>query len=271
MTVLQRQLGRRLRQLREATRKTDHDVEQSGLVSRAKLRRIETGHQPLKPDDVRSLCLLYGADAATTNLLARWAQTCKQPGWWEDFDRATSATDRLYAGLEPIADHLYIYELGQVPELLQTPGYTRSLYLAVKPDATQAAVLDHLTHQQERQAVLTERTPPMRLNAVLNENALTRPVGDPDVMREQIRHLSALTDRVHIDIRYLPWTAGAHPAMSAGGFTILEFTDPDDPDIVYAETLTGARYCELPAELDEYRRIFTDTYALSVPINDYRL
>ncbi|WP_373320489.1 Scr1 family TA system antitoxin-like transcriptional regulator [Virgisporangium aurantiacum] len=59
--------------------------------------------------------------------------------------------------------------------------------------------------------------------------------------------------------------------MAAGGFTILDFHDPDDPDIVYAETLTGARYGELPAELTEYRRIFTSTYALSVPISDYRL
>lgn len=270
MTVLQRQLGRRLRQLRQAARKTEEDVAQSGLVFRAKLRRIETGQQPVETDDVRGLCLLYGAAPVTTDLLTRWAETSKQPGWWEDFHQSLSLSDRLYAGLEPTADHLYNYELGGVPELLQTPGYARALYVAVKPDLTGAAVRDHLKHQHERQAMLTERTPPLRLTAVLNENALTRPVGDPDIMREQIQLLCTLTNRVHIDIRYLPWRVGAHPAISAGGFTIMDFTNPDDPDIVYAETLTGARYCERPAELAEYRRIFASTYALSVPISDYR-
>ena len=271
MTVLQRQLGRRLRQLREAARKTEDDVAQSGLVFRAKLRRIEIGQQPVKPDDVRELCLLYGADSATTDLLTRWAETRKRPGWWEDFDEHMSTPDSLYAGLEAIADHLYIYQLEQVPDLLQASDYTRALYLAIHPDTTQPAARDHLKYLQERQARLTERTPPMHLTAILNENALTRPVGAPDVMRQQIRLLCALADRVHIDIRYLPWQVGAHPTMFAGSFTILDFRDPDDPDIVHAGTLTGARYCERPDELVEYRRIFTGTYALSVPISDYRL
>ncbi len=64
-------------------------------------------------------------------------------------------------------------------------------------------------------------------------------------------------------------SSAASHARSTG--SNLDFTDPDDPNAVYAETLTGARYCELPAELAEYRRIFTSTYALSVPISDYRL
>jgi hypothetical protein len=112
--------------------------------------------------------------------------------------------------------------------------------------------------------------PPVPVTAVLNEEALTRGIGDPDAMREQIGLLPELANQVHVDIRYLPWRVGAHPAMSAGGFTILDFVDPEDPDVVYAETHTGARYLELPAELDTYRRIFAGIYAISVPISEYR-
>jgi hypothetical protein len=270
VTVLRRQLARRLRRLRDAARKTTADVEESGLASRVKLWRLETGQLSVKVGDVRGLCWLYRADAATTDMLAEWALASRRQGWWEDFDEPMSARDGLYAGLEATAHHLYVYELGRVPDLLQTADYTRAQYLAVKPTAAETAVRDYVKRCQERQAALTHRDPPMRLTAVLNESALNRYVGGPDVMGEQIRLLRELADHVHVDIRYLPWRAGAHPAIHAGGFTILDFTDPDDPDVVYVRTHTGARYLELPTELAEYRRIFTSIYAMSVPISDYR-
>jgi hypothetical protein len=270
VTVLQRELGRRLRRLRDAARKTAPDVDDAGLASKAKLWRIETGQLSAKVGDVRGLCWLYGADTAMTDMLADWASASRRQGWWEDFDEPMSIRDGLYSGLEATAHHLYVYEPGPVPELLQTSDHAQAQYLAVRPEATESAVRDYVKRCQERQAALTQRDPSMRVTAVLNESALTRHIGGPDVMREQIRLLTELADHVHIDIRYLPWPAGAHPAIHAGGFTILDFTDPDDPDVVYVPTHTGARYLELPAELAEYRRIFTGVYAMSVPISDYR-
>src|SRR6266511_2976052 len=47
-TVVRRQLGRRLRRLREAAGKTERDLEEANLVSRAKLWRIESGRTPVK-------------------------------------------------------------------------------------------------------------------------------------------------------------------------------------------------------------------------------
>src|SRR6266511_2977723 len=52
-TVVRRQLGRRLRRLREAAGKTERDLEEANLVSRAKLWRIESGRTPVKVPDVR--------------------------------------------------------------------------------------------------------------------------------------------------------------------------------------------------------------------------
>lgn len=61
-TMVRRQLGRRLRQLRDVARKTEADVEEANLASRVKLWHIETGRVAVKTGDVRGLCWLYRAD-----------------------------------------------------------------------------------------------------------------------------------------------------------------------------------------------------------------
>jgi hypothetical protein len=56
----------------------------------------------------------------------------------------------------------------------------------------------------------------------------------------------------------------------AGAFRILDFDDPDDPDVVYLESHVGALYLEEPAEVNEYRRIFELIRADAIPVEDYR-
>ena len=67
----------------------------------------------------------------------------------------------------------------------------------------------------------------------------------------------------------LPFAVGAHAAM-AGAFRVLEFDDPEDPDVVYLESHVGALYLEEPAEVDEYRRIFDLVANAAIPVQDYR-
>ena len=269
-TMIRRQLGHRLRRLRDAARKTREAVAEAGLSSSVKLWRIETGQLPVKPGDVRGLCWLYGVDTATTEMLTLWAHATRGSGYWEDFDEPMSVRDGLYLGLEATAQHLQIHSPDQVPVLLQTPEYSEACYLAVKPEATASAVGAYVKLQQERHTALTQRTPPIRLTAVLNEGALVRPVGGPAVLQEQLRLLPELANLVHVDIRYLPWQVGAHAAAGAAGFTVLDFADEADPAVVYVESLTGARYLEVPTELDQYRHVFARVYAQSRPISDFQ-
>jgi len=66
----------------------------------------------------------------------------------------------------------------------------------------------------------------------------------------------------------LPWSAGAHAAL-AGAFTLLDFAEPEDPDVAYVESHLGARYLERPEELAEYRRIVKLLRQQSVPIEEH--
>lgn len=266
-TVARRELGRHLRRLRHGAGKTEADVEEANLVSRVKLWRIETGKVAVKIGDVRGLCWLYGADPKTTDTLSMLALGTREHDWWEDYGEKWFSVRH---GLEEIADELRTYNTELVPDLLQTPDYVRGFYLAVHPDASDEYLRSQVKLQAERQQQLLTRTPPQRLVSVLGAGALTRPVGGPAVMAEQLDCLRDLNRRDHIDVRVLPWDAGPHPAMRLGAFTILDFHHDDDPAVVHAETHTGARYLEKPEELAEYRRIFELIYRKTIPIESYR-
>ena len=54
-----------------------------------------------------------------------------------------------------------------------------------------------------------------------------------------------------------------------GAFTILGFDSPDDPDVVYVETLAGGRYVEQADMLARYRRNLEKVQSQSVTIEEY--
>jgi hypothetical protein len=266
-TVVRRQLGRQLRRLRHGAGKTEADVEAANLASRVKLWRIETGKVAVKIGDVRGLCWLYGTDARTTDMLSLLAQGSREHDWWEDYDRDGSS---LYLRLEDAADELRTYTGELVHDLLQTPDYLRAVVATMHTDEPDEHVRSQAKLHAERQHRLLTRTPPQRLVAVLGAAALTRPVGGPAVMADQLASLRELNRRDNIDVRVLPWEAGPHPAMRLGAFTILDFHNADDPAVVHAGTHTGARYLEKPDELAEYRRIFDLIYRMTTPIENHR-
>ncbi len=267
-TVVRRQLGRRLRRLREAAGKTERDLEEANLVSRAKLWRIESGRTPVKVPDVRALCWLYGVDQATTEALVALAVGTNAQGWHEDYGDVLPGWFSLYLGLEASATQLYTYGAELVHGLLQTPEYVRAVHEASVSDGDDGAIQRQIKLRRERQQVLTGREPPLRVTAILNAAALTRPVGGVDTMAEQRQRLQELNELGHVEIRVLPWEVGAHAAM-VSPFTILDFDDPDDPAVVYLESQTGARYLEKSEELAEYRRIFDSIETRSVPIEEF--
>ena len=88
------------------------------------------------------------------------------------------------------------------------------------------------------------------------------------MLRAQVEHLRALAQQDNVEIRVLPWSVGAHAAM-AGAFRIMDFDDPEDPDVVYLESHVGALYLEEDNEVREYRRIFELLHKAAVPVQDF--
>jgi hypothetical protein len=265
--VVRRALGRRLMRLRMGSGKTRKDVVDARLgISEATLSRIETGKGPVTGANVRALCWLYGADQSMTDALAELAVGTNQEEWW-DSSQVIPEWFKLYLGLEVSATRVRSYEGEIIPGELQTEEYAQAVFAAAQPGDDEGADR-HVTLRMQRQRNIFGRKTPPELIYVLGEGALTRVVGGAGVMQAQIAHIRKTAKLSHVEVRVLPWSAGAHAAM-AGAFRILEFEDEDDPDVVYIESHMGAVYLEEPRELDEYRRIFDLTNMVSIPISDF--
>lgn len=264
-TVVRRQLGRRLRKLREAAGRTEQEVDDARIMSRTKLWRIETGKAPVKIPDVRTLCWFYKAEEAA-DALAEMAIGTTEQGWWQDFGDVVPDWFRLYVSLEAAASSLQSYEPELVPGLLQTEDYARAVYRTQPSNGHD--VERQVALRMERQERLLGDTPP-RMEVVLGEGVLARSVGGDEVMQAQTDRLRRLAALEHVEIRILTWDSGAHASM-IGGFSVLDFPDPEDPAFVYLEAQVGGRYLERPSDLETYRRTFKVIYRQAVPIEEYR-
>lgn len=265
--VVRRTLGRRLTRLRLASAKSRRDVVDAKLgISEATLHRIENGKVPVSGANVRALCWLYGVDQSTTDALAELAVGTSQEEWW-DSNPVIPDWFKLYVGLEASAVQIWGYDPETIPGEFQTEEYALAVYRASQPPDEEAAAR-HVKLRMQRQRTLLTRKPAPRLACVLGEGAVTRPVGGKAVLDAQVAHLRTAAKGRHIDIRILPYSVGAHAAMT-GAFRILDFDEPDDPNVVYIESHVGALYLEEPAEVSEYRRIFGLIREQAVPVQDF--
>ena len=266
--VVRRTLGRRLTRLRTATGKSRREVAEARLgISEPTLHRIETGKVPVTVANVRALCWLYGVDASITDALAELALGTSQEEWW-DSSPVIPDWFKLYVGLEASAGRISSYDGEIVPGELQTEQYARAVFAAEGPPDPEAADR-HVKLRMQRQQALFSRRPEPQMVTVLGESVLTRPVGGEAVLNAQIEHLQRVARRDNVQVKVLPWSVGAHAAM-AGAFRILDFEDPEDPDVVYLESHVGALYLEEPEEVDEYRRIFDLISKDAIPVEEYR-
>jgi transcriptional regulator with XRE-family HTH domain len=268
-TVVRRQLGRELRAWRERANRTLDDVAAAQIASVSKVQRIEHGRTSVRPGDVRELCRLYGVHADTAEALVALARATRDPDWWERHDDVSAPSwFALYLRLEAAASELCSFEPALVHGLFQTERYARRIeYLTtLHPDVN--LIERYVSIRLERQRRLLRRSQPPRIRLLLGEAALRADVGDPDILAEQQEHLRSRAGDELTSIRVLPVTAPPHPG-AFGAFSVLRFTDPEDPAVAYIETYQGARYPETPVQVAAYQRRFDHIWKFALPIEEY--
>ncbi|WP_433233532.1 helix-turn-helix domain-containing protein [Micromonospora sp. CA-248260] len=250
-TVLRMLLGAQLRRLREASGVTREGAGWEIRSSESKISRMELGRVGFKERDVADLLTLYGVTAAADrDALLKLARDANSPGWWHRYGDVLPTWFQSYLGLEAAAALIRSYEVQFVPGLLQTPEYARAVVLLGHRGAAVEEVDRRVELRVQRQQVLHRPDPP-QLWAVIDEAALRRPIGGPQVMRGQLTALIEATRSPHVRLQVIPFDAGGH-AAAGGAFTILRFGDDDLPDIVYIEQLTSALYLDKREDLDYY-------------------
>jgi transcriptional regulator with XRE-family HTH domain len=252
--MLRRQLGAELRRLREQAGRTCADVAGELSWSESKLSRIETAHTGISNRDLDRLLQVYDlVEPARVRLRALVTQA-RQRAWWEAYGDVLPDAYETYIGFEAEARLLSTYQSLVVPGLLQTDEYAQGV---IKADATSddpGLVAQRVSVRLARSAVLT-REPPLELRVVLDEAALRRSIGGHGVMRRQLLWLTEASERSNVELRVLPFSAGAHRGL-AGSFTILDFPNDADSAVVYSEGMTGGVFRTRPDDLRSYAEAF---------------
>ena len=256
-------LGSQLRRLREAAGMTPDAAGWHIRSSRSKISRMENGRVGFKDRDLRDLLMLYGVtDPQVISAMLALAGQAQTQEWWAQFGDILPRWFEPYLGLEASASRIRSFDAQFVHGLFQTEAYARAVTALGHRNVSPDEIDRWVAVRMKRQELLTAADPP-RVWSIMDEAALRRPVGGVTVMRAQLRRLAEVAELPNVTLQVVPFQAGGHDA-AGGSFTILRFSEPDVPDVVYIEQLTGAIYLEKPTATDNYLDIMNRLSATSL-------
>ena len=248
-TVGQVVLGKRLQELREAAGLSREEAARVLRVASATVRRMEMAEVSLKIPYVQVLLTTYGVAEEEAGAFVRLAEEANQPGWWQRFHDVLPDWFSLYVSLEGAARIIRSYEPHFVPGLLQTEEYARAVMEAGTIGQTSPESVErHVSLRMERQRLLERQDPP-HLWVIMDETVFRRPVSvRPEVLRDQLDRLLSYAERDRVTLQIAEFAAGPHPGTYAP-FTLFRFAEPELPDMVFTEYLTGALYLDSRQEV----------------------
>ena len=248
-----RRLGLELRRLRDG--RTLEEVANATLISTSKLSRLENGQGVPQPRDVRDLLAYYAVDTATADRLRKWASAGRRQAWWKEYADVLTQPLDAFLDFESGASTIRAYAATVLPGLLQTREYARHLLRGIPPSKTDEHVERLLEVRERRQELLHSGAESTRLIAIIDEAALHRQIGSREAMQEQLDQLHTLSRLRNVSLQILPFAAGVHAGLM-GMFTVFQFDDDIDRDIVSIETHAGDRYLETQSSVLSYLRMF---------------
>lgn len=247
-------LGARLRRLREAAEISRAEAGFAIRSSESKISRLELGRVSFKPRDVTDLLTMYGVtDPEKREAFLEMVKRSNEPGWWHRYTDLVADWFQDYLGLEESASRIQTWEQQFVPGLLQSEDYAKAIISHGWSPMAAQSVQRQVGLRIRRQALLGRPAPP-KLWAVIDESVLHRPIGGRRVLLDQVEHLIELTKRPNITLQIVPYQFSGYAAE--GSFTALRFAEPELPDVVYIEHLTGALYLDKRSDTELYGRVF---------------
>lgn len=244
-------LGTQLRRLREAQGVTREAAGYAIRASESKISRMELGRVSFKARDVADLLTLYGVvEDGEREPLLNLARESSVAGWWHSYSDVLPSWFQTYVGLEGAACAIGTYEVQFVHGLLQTEAYAHAVVSSGHRKQPEHEVDRRVALRMERQKLLLQDQP-AQLRCVLDEATLRRPFGSHEIMDAQLAYLLEMSELPNITLQVTSFELGGHPAES-GAFTVLSFPEPEIPDVVYLEQLTGSLYLDKPDEVSQY-------------------
>lgn len=272
-TVRRRRLAAELRRLRG--NRTGGDVARAIDWSATKISRAESGRESLPSAEIAKLIDHYGVTEPLRGRLLGLAEDAVRRGWWDDYADILTPQYAEFIGLEDEAVSCLHWQADLVPGLLQTEDYARQLsiaYQTVDPMIPPSANERFLQVRMRRQERLT-REPVLRLSAVIDEAVLLRRIGNHELMRGQLRHLTDVAELPNVDLRVLP--LDQHSGLVTGAFVIMRFGSQGEADgilgdVVSTEALATENYVEGETDTHLYSIFFNSLHDAALPPVDSR-
>jgi transcriptional regulator with XRE-family HTH domain len=255
-TVRRRVLGTNLRRLREDHGLLlDHAAEQLSC-NISKISRIESGHSPIRPLDLKALLDLYGiTDQSTREGWLSLARESRKQRWWRVLEDRLPQDFLDLIGLEEDTSYWQGFQPGVIDAMFQTEEYAQAVIGGGSAGPLGADQQTKLDVRLERQKALTRTENPIRIWMILGEGALRQQMSGPAAMRRQLAHLIELAHLPNITLQVLPFSVGAY----RGGpypFKLYRFPEPSSMEVVLLENHVSHTYLEDPRHTELYTEIF---------------
>lgn len=239
--------GMMLRFYRERAKYSQEALGRETGYSKSQVAMIERGQRNPKGDFVPIVDPLLGAQGALLKLAEEIVASGVAP-WFED-----------YLEEEKKAVGIHKYDCHLIPGLLQTHEYARAVFHSAVPPMEDDEIEVHVAARIKRQELFFRKPAPL-VTFVLEQSALTKPLGGPEVLRKNLLHVRECANLRNVSIQVMPGGRWTHAGLS-GSFTLLE-TDEQRGHLVYVEGQVGryflteqpdvaivaARYSELRAQ-----------------------
>jgi transcriptional regulator with XRE-family HTH domain len=202
-------LGRLVRRYREAAGILQRDLARKLDYSEGWISQVETGRTRLRQEQVTAIERELDIPTGVLMDVHRQLDTEQIPGWF-----------RPWLDEERVATVLRSFALALVPGLLQQEDYARALL-----QGDEAAVKARM----ERQAIFGRESPPST-HFVIDEAALYRGRGGPEVMHAQLIHLTEIASSPRLTIQVI---RSSENPRSLGTFTLATVKGQE---VAYVET-----------------------------------
>ncbi|NBM16508.1 helix-turn-helix transcriptional regulator [Streptomyces sp. GC420] len=218
--------GRLLRFHRERAKMSQEVLGRHTRYSKSQVAMIERGERRPKGDFVAIADDALGAQGALLEV-AQELTASGVPAWFED-----------YLAEEATAAGIHWYETHVIPGLLQTEAYARAVFGCACPSLEEEQIEAAVSARLTRQSVFRNKPAPV-VSFVLEKAALTRPIGGPAVLRENLLNILDIGQLRHVEIQVMPEDRRTHAGLN-GPFILLE-TAKRRSQLVYVEG-QGGRY-----------------------------
>ncbi|MFD0684741.1 helix-turn-helix domain-containing protein [Actinomadura fibrosa] len=167
--------------------------------------------------------------------------------WIRDVDRLQVLPPGFpdFIAREAEATVMHVFETMVITGLFQTRQYA---YEVLKTGRAPEEVDKLVATRMERQGIMAREVPP-HVVAIFDEGAVRRPIGAPEVMREQVRHLIELAALPNVTMQIVPFETGSYAGLP-GAFTVMGFER--DPDVVHVGGYLGTQLFEHPDVVRTY-------------------